>query len=174
MYQFTAGHCVESPLNDNWSTLFTDGSSHVIGARHNSIFGAAGDMAILRINNVPGWDPENWVHVTSGPDTTQNTTYSILSEGFSHIGMRICTTGAFYGRSDCGEVTELGLTMSYGGRTVTNLGRGNFCGTQGDSGAPMYASHRAYGLQVAGFSECDSVYQVIIAAESQMNVNIIH
>ena len=174
MYMFTAGHCVKSPYTDNWSTKFTDGSWHVIGSRHNSIFGNGGDMAILRINNVPGWSPDNWVHVTSGPDTTTNQTYTITSERYSVIGMRICTTGAFYGASDCGVVTSLGVTVSYGGKTVKGLGRGTFCGTSGDSGAPMYASHRAYGLQVAGFSECDSLYQGISAAESKMNVNVIH
>jgi hypothetical protein len=174
LYQFTAGHCVESPFDDSWSAVFTNGSTHVIGARHNSVFGANGDMAILKINNVAGWAPENWVHVTTGPDTAVNTEYPITAEGSSVIGMRICTTGGMYGRSDCGTVTQLGVTASYGGQTVNDLGRGDFCGTGGDSGAPMYASKRAYGLQVAGFSECDSLYQGIISAENQMNVDVIH
>ncbi|HEU4426303.1 MAG TPA: hypothetical protein VFR67_27505 [Pilimelia sp.] len=63
---------------------------------------------------------------------------------------------------------------TYNGVTVRGLGRGSFCGTGGDSGAPMYASHVAYGLQVAGLSECDSLYQGIRASEDAMNVNVLH
>ncbi|KYF97237.1 hypothetical protein BE20_36170 [Sorangium cellulosum] len=173
LYQFTAGHC--APGNtDDWSTRFTDNSSHVIGSVWHWEWHKGGDMAILRIKNPGGWDPEPWVHVTSGPDTTTNTTYTIKSDNTSVLGMRICTTGAFYGRSDCGYVTQLGVTATYGGVTVRKLGRGSFCGTGGDSGAPMYASHVAYGLQVAGYSECDSLYQGIRAAESVLNVNVLH
>lgn len=173
LYQFTAGHCAF--LNfDNWSTRFTDGSSHVVGPVWNWAWHKGGDMAILRINNVPGWNPKPWVYVTSGADTTTNTAYTIASDNKSVLGMRICTTGAFYGRSDCGRVTQLGVTATYGGVTVRNLGRGSFCGTGGDSGAPMYAKHVAYGLQVAGYSECDSLYQGIRAAETVLNVNVLH
>jgi hypothetical protein len=175
LYQFTAGHCIAGGFTDNWSTRFTNGSSHVIGPRHNHRFASSGDMAILRINNPSGWQlPRAVVYVTSGPDTTADQTYHISSDGTSSVGMRICTTGGSYGRSDCGTVTQLGVTATYNGVTVRGLGRGSFCGTGGDSGAPMYASHVAYGLQVAGFSECDSLYQGIQASEDAMNVNVLH
>jgi hypothetical protein len=174
LYQFTAGHCVAGGFTDSWSTRFTNGSTHVVGPRHNSRFASNGDMAILRINNPAGWTPRAWVYVTAGPDTTTDTTYHLSSDGASTVGMRICTTGAFFGRSDCGTVTQLGVTATYGGVTVTGLGRGSFCGTGGDSGAPMYASHVAFGLQTAGFSQCDSLYQGITAAENAMNVNVLH
>ncbi|WP_437965532.1 S1 family peptidase [Sorangium sp. So ce260] len=173
LYQFTAGHCADGNVDD-WSTRFTDGSSHVIGPVWHWQWHNGGDMAILRIKNVSGWDPEPWVFVTSGPDTTTNTAYKITSDHTSVLGMRICTTGAFYGRSDCGYVSQLGVTATYGGVTVKKLGRGSFCGMGGDSGSPMYAKHVAYGLQVAGYSECDSLYQGIRAAESMLNVNVLH
>jgi hypothetical protein len=174
LYQFTAGHCVAGGFTDTWYTHFPNGSVHAIGPRHNHRFSGSGDMAILRINNPTGWHPRAWVYVTSGPDTTTDTTYHLSSDGTSVVGMRICTTGAFFGRSDCGTVTQLGVTATYLGVTVRGLGRGSFCGTGGDSGAPMYASHVAYGLQVAGFSRCDSLYQGIHAAENAMNVNVLH
>ena len=173
LYQFTAGHCAPNHYS-NWSTKFTDGSSHVVGPVWTWWWHGGGDMAILRINNVPGWNPKAWVYVTDGPDTTADSTYHISSDKLSVLGMRICTTGAYYGRSDCGYVTQLGLTMTYDNVTVHHLGRASFCGTQGDSGSPMYALHVAYGLQVAGFSECDSVYQGIRAAETVLNVNVLH
>jgi hypothetical protein len=173
LYQFTAGHCAY--LNyTNWSTRFTNNSVHVIGPVWTWWWYSGGDMAILRINNVPGWNPQPWVLVTNGPDTTANSTYPIKSDKLSVLGMRICTTGAYYGRSDCGYVTQLNVTATYGGVTVKKLGRGSFCGTGGDSGAPMYAKHVAYGLQVAGYSECDSLYQGIRAAETKLNVNVLH
>jgi hypothetical protein len=173
LYQLTAGHCAYQHYSD-WSTRFTDNSSHVVGPVWHWEWNSAGDMSILLINNVPGWNPQPWVNVTSGPDTTAGTTYDITSDSTSVLGMRICTTGAFYGRNECGYVTELDVTATYDGVTVDNLGRGSFCGTSGDSGSPMYASHAAYGLQVAGYSECDSLYQGIQAAESILNVNVLH
>ncbi|HEU4422687.1 MAG TPA: S1 family peptidase [Pilimelia sp.] len=173
LYQFTAGHCAYQNYTD-WSTRFTDNSVHVVGPVWTWWWYSGGDFAILRINNVPGWNPKAWVNVTAGPDTTADSTYHISSDNYSVLGMRICTTGAFYGRSDCGYVTQLDVTATYGGVTVHHLGRASFCGTGGDSGSPMYAQHKAYGLQVAGYSECDSLYQGIKAAETKLNVNVLH
>jgi hypothetical protein len=174
LYQFTAGHCMDGGDNDSWSTRFTDDSVHVIGPLWHWKWHGAGDMAIVRINNVPGWNPKGWVHVTSGPDTTSDTTYHISSDNFSVIGMRICSTGSYYGRSDCGYVTHLGVTVTYEGVTVHNLGRSSACGTNGDSGAPMYALHVAHGILLGGYSECQSFYQGIRAAEEALNVDVVH
>lgn len=173
MYQFTAGHCAVGNT-DTWSTRVVDQSELVIGPIHNSRFGSGGDMAIMRVLNIPDLRPVGWLNVTGGPDTFADEKYALPSDSTTVIGMRMCTAGAFYGRSDCGTVTQKGVTATYNGRTVTDLGRGTFCGTGGDSGAPMFASHVAYGLQTAGFSECDSLYQGIAAAESAMNVNVEH
>lgn len=177
LYQFTAGHCANGgALVDNWSTLFTDASSHVVGPVHHWYWWKEGDMAILRINNVPGWNPKAWVNVTSGPDTTADSTYHIGSDHTSVVGMRICSTGASFGRSDCGEVIHLGVTLTYDGVTVHQLGRSSSCGKKGDSGGPMYALHVAYGLIVAGpgGGGCGIYYQGIRAAETKMNVDVLH
>jgi hypothetical protein len=174
LYQFTAGHCAFFGGVDNWSTSFTDLTDHVIGPVWHWKWHGGGDMAILRIDNVPGWNPKAWVTVTDGPDTTADATYHISSDQRSVLGMRICTTGASYGNSDCGFVTQLGLTATFDGVTTHQLGRASFCGTGGDSGSPMYSFHVAYGLQTAGFSECDSVYQGIRSAEAELNVNVLH
>ncbi len=173
LYQFTAGHCGAASVA-NWSTQFTDGSTHVVGPVGLLEWSSAGDMAILLILNVPGWNPQPWVNVTSGPDTVADSQYPITADDLSVVGMRICTTGASFGRTDCGTVTELDLTVDEDGVTVNHLGRGSFCGVEGDSGAPMYASHVALGLQTAGFSECDSLYQGIRAAENELNVDVLH
>jgi hypothetical protein len=173
-YQFTAGHCGQASLGP-WATQFTDGSGHFVGPIWHWEWNAGGDEAIMLVNNPAGWQlPSATVDVTAGPNTTEDQNYAISSENFSVLGQRICTTGAFLGFSSCGVVTELELTTTYGGVTVNHLGRGTFCGVGGDSGAPMYASHVAFGLQVAGFSECDSIYQGILAAESVLNVNVLN
>ncbi|MPZ27980.1 MAG: hypothetical protein GEV12_16620 [Micromonosporaceae bacterium] len=173
LYQFTAGHCASLGGTDNWSTKFTDLSNHVVGPVWHWKWHGGGDMAIMRINNVPGWNPKAWVNVTNGPDTTADSTYHISSDKLSVLGMRICITGASFGNSDCGFVTQLGVTATYGGVTVHNLGRGSYCRTGGDSGAPMYSLHTAYGLHVAG-SGCDGFYQSIRSAEVKLNVNVLH
>jgi len=171
LYQLTAGHC--RGANVNWGTRFAGGSYHVIGPFHNAVVGSRGDAGILRVRNPAGWNARAWVFVTAGPDTSRNEAYPILREGTSVVGMRICTTGAFYGRSDCGTVTHLNASIDYGnGVVVRGLGRGNFCGRGGDSGAPMYAGNTAYGIQVAGYRECDSLYQGIRGAEDLMNVDV--
>jgi hypothetical protein len=176
LYLFTAGHCGSVAGGLMWQTQTYDGTGwdHDIGKTWHWYWGSQGDMAIVRIDAAFLWDPQPWVNVTSGPDTTENETYHIASDKTSVIGMRICTTGSYWGNSDCGFVTQVGMTGTYDGVTVHNLGRGSFCGTQGDSGAPMYAQHVAFGLQVAGFAPCDSVYQGIKAAETKLNVNVLH
>jgi hypothetical protein len=176
-YLFTAGHCGEaSGTTANWTTKTYGGSAinYIIGPVWHWEWNSGGDMGIIRINNVTWWNPKPWVFVTDGPDSNRDETYHISSDNLSVLGMRICTTGAKYGRTDCGFVTQIGVTVTYGGVTVKHLGRGSFCGVQGDSGSPMYALHVAYGLQVSGFSECDSLYQSIRIAEQKLNVNVLH
>jgi streptogrisin C len=173
LYQFTAGHCAARDRN-NWVTTFTDGTVHTIGPVHNHRWSTVGDMAILRVNNPAGWDPRAWVFVTASEDTTRDETYHISADNFSTLGQRVCTTGAALGHSDCGTVTELDVTFTAEGVTVGGLGRANFCAIGGDSGAPVYASHTAYGIVSARDGECNSLYQGIREAEDLMNVNVAH
>jgi hypothetical protein len=175
LYQLTAGHCGQADLGP-WGTQFTNGSAHLVGPIHHWEWNSGGDEAIMLVNNPAGWQlPSGTVNVTAGPQTTADPNYAIKSEDFSVLGQRICTTGSFLGFSNCGTVTELDDTETYGGVTVSHLGRASLCAVPGDSGAPMYARHVAFGLLVAGFvGACDTFYQGILAAESVLNVNILH
>jgi len=183
LYQFTAGHCVtEGGFTGTWSTKFPDGSSHAIGAVHNYMLGAGGDMAILNISNPNGWMlPQGWVYVMAGPNTTLNERYPITSAQYSTQGARICESGAITG-TVCGTVISLGRTVCVGNPLpctwVNNLGEASFCGQQGDSGAPVFASHQAFGLVSAEeynlSGNCvGTFYQGIIAAANAMNVNVV-
>jgi hypothetical protein len=174
LYQFTAGHCALGGHTGTWSTAFANREPHAIGAIGSRFrVGSAGDEAVMAVANPAGWQARAWVYVTASPFTARDEQYTIGADGGSVIGMRICTTGAFYGRTDCGVVQRLGVTVTYSsGQTVTGLGEGNICGTGGDSGAPVYANHIAYGLQVAGFAECGTYFQGIRGAENALNVDV--
>jgi streptogrisin C len=183
LYLLTAGHCAVEDGTGTWGTYFPGGSVHAIGTVHHYLFGASGDEAILNINNPSGWRlPQGWVYVTAGPNTTRNERYPISSAQYSTQGARICETGAATGHSICGIVVRLGVTSCYGGlpcRVVNNLGEASFCGNPGDSGAPVFAAHQAFGLVTTGAADlvngysCVTYYQGINGAANAMNVNIV-
>ncbi|MEV0457370.1 S1 family peptidase [Catellatospora methionotrophica] len=177
-YIVTAGHCAMGNLG-TWSSKNAALTPKAIGPVHHWIFDTyIGDMAIIRISDTSiatGWDPRPWVMVTYSPQTNQNTAYHIAEDKMSLFGMRVCTTGMATRVTNCGIVIELGLTANLGGLTMRNLGRTTNCSKPGDSGAPMFASHVAYGILVGGVEDdCDTVYQGIRTAERELNVNILH
>jgi hypothetical protein len=172
-YAFTAGHCGIDTAGP-WHTNFTDGSDHVIGDTWHAILSTErGDESIIAINNVPGWNPQARVNVTASAFTTSDPKYFIKATGWSVVGQRICTTGAFSGASTCGTVTELDFSYEAEGFEFDHAGLTDICATHGDSGAPMYASHIALGILVAGSDDCDTAYDGIRNAESRLNVNVI-
>ncbi len=169
-YAMTAGHCG----GGTWTTQFSDGTAHVIGARHSGVFGASGDAEIITVNNPAGWSARAWVLVEASADTARDESYNIAGVGGSTVGMRLCKTG-YSGNTACGVVTRLGVSVNYGGTVVNNLGEANFCVIPGDSGGPNYASHLAYGLTsgyVVGASPCRSFYQGAAGAAALLNVRI--
>jgi hypothetical protein len=180
-YLLTAGHCVVGGYTDEWSADFANGQGHVIGKVHNFRFDTSGDMAILRINNPTGWNPQPWVYVTASSSTTKSfsTTedpdYLIINDGWSAplLHQRVCKTGAFGGTS-CGNVEEIGAARTYDGVTVKGLARASYCRTGGDSGGPVFVGHVAYGIHVAGEGACMGYYQGIHGIEKAMNVHVLH
>lgn len=180
LYQFTAGHCHVMARSGTWYTRFVDGTPHDIGPVHNAVWSLDGDMAILRVDNPEGWRARAWVFVTDGPDTARNETYNIARDGTSESGLGVCVTGARWGRSMCGNVQELNQTVEYCDATgticriVRHLARSTLCGVAGDSGAPVFNRHTAYGLLVAGDGSCNTYYQGISGAEDALNVSVSH
>ena len=173
LYMMTAGHCGDG-AQGVWWTNFPNNTAHNLGSTWHWEWNSGGDMSIISIDNVAGWSPRGWVEVTAGPFTTAAPQYPITSTDWSVVGQRVCTTGSFFGRSDCGVVEELSVTATYGDVTVNNLAQTNLCGIPGDSGAPIYSSNVAYGMLVAGTpGECDILYQGIRGAEGVLNVKLI-
>ncbi len=188
LYMFTAGHCPWAGGASTWWTKFTDGKKHDLGPAWNGIWSDVGDMGILQITNEAGWKPRAWTIVYSSSDTNYNAEYSITDDKYSTRYQRICLTGAS-SYSDCGTVTDLGQTETYGvystqgvwrQETVKGLGKvADECGAQGDSGGPQYANHFAFGITVAGrgsaiTGDCVVFYQGIKEAEDLMHVNVAH
>lgn len=187
LYQFTAGHCVaDRGGNSPWYTLWTDGSRHDIGPRHNWEYSGDGDMAILRVTNPGGWDARAWVNVTSSFVTDANSEYRIQRDATSEQGQRVCATGSFYGKSDCGTVLDLGVSStSRDGVTVRGLAQSSICVRGGDSGEPVFNYGTALGIMSfyspnAGnasrvcYPNGAMLYQGIRGAENLMNVNVSH
>lgn len=182
LYAFTAGHCVDdNPSSTIYQTHFSDGSVHNIGPRHNFVLSGTGDMAIIRVTNEAGWRARAWVYVraSTGQDgvagTSRDESYPIWADDVSSDEMRICKSGIGQSTS-CGRVKELGVTVHYDNENVTvgGLARTSYCSLGGDSGAPVFASNRAYGIHVAGADGCVAFYQGIREAENLMNVNVAH
>jgi len=182
LYLLTAGHCAAVAPNSTWSTKFANNSVHNIGKPWNWKFGAAGDMAILSINNEPGWNPQPWVYVTAsngGYPTVTNSAYTIKKTGLSGglIGTYLCKTGQTSGTS-CGKLQAVGVTVTYsGGPTVHGLGKAAIKVCKGDSGGPVYVKHVAYGLVSGGLisGNCGTTmyYQGVKGAATAMNVNVL-
>ncbi|MBN1193645.1 MAG: hypothetical protein JXA36_08165 [Coriobacteriia bacterium] len=173
LYQLTAGHCRTFDNTNLWWTYFTTGSQHNLGPFETSVINGFGDVGSIKILNSSGWDPRSWVFVTGGPDTTSNHQYRIRDDATPQVGNRICITGAFYGRSDCGDVTETAHCCP-GNPPVGALIRANYCSTNGDSGAPTFAVNTAYGIHKGAYSACDTYGSRAQVAEQALDVHITH
>lgn len=175
LYLITAGHCLQNKYS-TWSTKFADLSVHHLGPVWHWENNSQADMGIIRLTNPTGWSPKGWVQVTWSFDTTADDTYHISADKYSVLGMRICTTGSYWGMSDCGKVEELDVSIDWGDFTTHHLGLSSVCAKKGDSGAPMYALHNAYGIMIGGPDDasCETVYQGIKATETKLNVNVLH
>jgi hypothetical protein len=175
---FTAGHCVSGLGATVHSSRFADGvTSKTLGVTGANQWGSGGDMALVEIDDPNGWQVRNWVNVgasgsnggVSGSVAKQD--YRINGDSESVFGMRICRTGVGSGTS-CGKVNGLGVTLTYGGVTVNDLGRASYCRAGGDSGGPVYAENVAYGIHVAGSATCTGYYQGIHGAENALGADV--
>lgn len=152
-YLSTAGHCVNGRFG-TWTTHFSNGSSHDIGAPHNLL----NDFGILRINNPGGWSPGPYV------ETQSDQTYPITSYGSSGVGAHTCLSGGFTA-SNCGQITG-GLATREG---IPNTYRANYCSQGGDSGGSVFGGNRARGSHLGAYSGCDTFF-FSAAAFSGLNV----
>lgn len=172
LYFLTAGHCRTFDNTNQWFTFLATGNEKVLGPFHNHYDSGFGDAGIIRVLDETGWVPRSWVFVTGGSETNSNHQYRIRSDADPTQGQRICITGAFFGRSDCGVVTNPDYCCTPGGGRL----RASYCSVDGDSGGPVYATNTAFGVHEGRLSIglCDAVATRARVAEDLMNVNITH
>jgi hypothetical protein len=182
LYALTAGHCVRDFPGATWFANFPNGEGHAIGLGHsaNPPGDATTDAGIIAINDpsATGWAPRAEVLVLAsdangGPGTTYDETYAIAGTGTSSFGMRVCKAGAAFGTS-CGIVFALNVTGPTG---VTGMAEANYHGGHGDSGAPVFAGHIAYGLHqshdpTSTADSWDSFYVGITHATGALKVHV--
>jgi streptogrisin C len=168
-YVLTAGHCGAIGTEVR-AYQPTTGAYHVIGSVHNRVDDDFDDFAIVRINNVPGWAPRNWVYVHGSADTVINPDYTITGVSTSLVGTRVCLSGANSG-TDCGDVVELDWNGPSG------FARAEYCSESGDSGGPVYSNHKARGIHigfVTGQNDCfHRLFQGVTEAADIMNVHVV-
>jgi hypothetical protein len=173
LYIMTAGHCGRDRPSATWSTRFANGKLKAIGQIHNPrrVWGLDGDMAIIAVEDPPGWNTRAWVFVAEGGQTARDPDYPIRSDGVATRG-RVCMSGAVTG-THCGNVWGTNATPLLDGRFIGGLTSATYRSRDGDSGGPVYAYHVAYGLNV-GFIPATSLsyFQPVRDAENTMNVDI--
>jgi streptogrisin C len=168
-YVMTAGHCGVI------GTVFSayqpaNGRFHTVGPVHNRSVANNDDYSIVTINNVPGWDPRNWVYVHASSDTVQDPDYTITGIATSPVGTRVCISGSTSG-TDCGDVVEINWNGSGG------FARARYCSDPGDSGGPIYSGHRARGIHVGVVpgheGDClNALFQGVTEAANELNVHV--
>lgn len=129
-YLTTAAHCIDEGGSDTWSTRFTDGSIHNIGALHNR----NNELAILKIANPDGWRPGPYIRLLT------NNRYTIRDDSASPLNQSVSMSG-FSSGGDSGKVVTAYGTW-YG---VPNSYMATYCGSRGDSGGPVFWNGIAYG-----------------------------
>jgi len=187
LYQLTAGHCTRNRENV-WRTRFPNNSVHDIGAVHNCRAGrgpanncsqGGADYAILRVNNPSGWSQgRGWVFVRASgshdgvPGTNRDPSYEMRNVSRVSEGWRVCKSGRH--STSCGRIFDLGYSYTSGsGYSYAYLARARYCWRGGDSGAPVYAYHNAYGIHQGGISEsCTGYFQSIVDAQNGLNVDV--
>lgn len=176
-YVLTAGHCLAQDGGQKWQTRFANGTLHDIGYKHSYNWSSSGDYGLIGIENPTGWSIGSpgyvWVDGVPG-QTSQNSFYTISSDGYASAGQVICnssgpvlTTGF---HTSCGTVQSGYHTDSDG---VSGLIEVYACAVAGSSGGPYYKNNIAYGTEVAGNTNnaCDQLYE---PAPNEMSASGVH
>jgi streptogrisin C len=174
-YVLTAGHCGSG----TWLHTFS-GAAHVIGATHSSRDSGDVDGMLININNVSGWNPQNWVIHGAFAGLPRDESFAITSvagNGEQTTGHYLCRTGYASG-TQCGAIVITGARLG----NNTDLVGIRACAVGGDSGGPVYehSTHKAFGIHVGSSDPgpCDpslpevAYYSRIASIQNALNVNV--
>ncbi|MFT3696055.1 MAG: S1 family peptidase [Kofleriaceae bacterium] len=174
-YILFAGHCVQE-AGGEWFGHYANGSSHVIGNGGVFEVDAGGDFSALRLSDAGSWHPRPWIVVQKGPSSSYIPRYTIKANSGSRAGTRVCHTGITSG-THCGTIKKVEQTITYDGvHAIGHMVKTNYCGKPGDSGGPVFASHKAFGIHDAGAADgsCISYYMPIGRVESSTKTRVVH
>jgi streptogrisin D len=134
-YFLTAGHCTRG--SSSWNN-----GSVTLGTTAGSSF-PGNDYGIVRYTNTT-------ITKTGGVGSQD-----ITSAGTPAVGTTVYRRGSTTGTRS-GRVTALNSTVNYAEGSVSGLIRTTVCAQPGDSGGPLYAGTRAYGLTSGGSGNCST------------------
>jgi hypothetical protein len=142
-YVLTAGHCLKS-FAEGWSSRYANLSLHWVGDV-NSIMFPAFDFGAIKVLSAAWGTPKPWVY--RAPPLSAWETYPIKGTATAVLGSFVCHTGATSGGS-CGVVSDTNSFVSYGneGFVVGAVTVSGGISCKGDSGGPVFAYKKAYGL----------------------------
>jgi hypothetical protein len=150
-YIVTAGHCTYFDTG-KWSADDADGYNHPIGSPISSDVNARGDFGVIKVNS-RWWNESSWQPMVARWGNSLG--YRINGQGRSFVGMSMCKTGVVTGNR-CGTVLEVDITTIFDDfpGQAGNMTHTNVCGSPGDSGGPITAKHRAFGINSGAIGQC--------------------
>lgn len=169
LFLTTAGHCFDG-LGVGVYGYYSQQGTKQYGNLHRKYNATNGDMAIATIASTFG--PQGRIIVNSSGDTVRDESYYIASDARPRNGWRVCITGGYSTNTDCGTIADESF---YDANTAQWFARANYCNMfGGDSGAPVYAGHTAYGLHTGAASECDNILTTVDFVEPTLGVDVVY
>lgn len=156
----TAGHCLTAAGFNPWQWWWTSNANGatrpVRGAAQGWWYGGGhADHAVLSVD-YGAENPQNWVYAKA---TSPAYTITSSAPGPALWGTYLCKSGRTSGHM-CGTVLSPFQTVTYkSGVTVKGMVKATIFTCKGDSGGPVYASHKAYGITSGStleFGSCGS------------------
>lgn len=182
-YMVTAGHCL-SEYSSSGSTWYSYNSTpYIFDIGTQTIYNdtTSGDYGAFHISAVSS-EPGIFIQDDQNPpaSATRTTSYSITGSASAVAGQYLCKAG-YVGHTACGQVISSDSTTPNGllhSLYISLIGSDHYA-CPGDSGGPIVANNRAYGLVIQGnpfatVGSCFNSYyaQKIGPALSGMNLHL--
>ncbi|MBO9534621.1 MAG: hypothetical protein J7513_16730 [Solirubrobacteraceae bacterium] len=165
----TAGHCWHGREGEQIGLLDPDGQHRrLLGTASDANWGfggpvpvtdaakraaANGDTGLISLSPSADMRSRIWVRkapASSASHPRQSTSYVIRGSQRNMQNAVVCFSGAVSG-TRCGKVSAVGVSvLSHGTHKVTHLAAARVVSQPGDSGAPFFKAHRAFGVLSGG------------------------
>lgn len=158
-FVITAGHCLARDSGP-WAAQTSNGYQNELGYQEGFYYGnEEADAGLIRVLN-SNWWVKNWGWrgniVFWGPPANPpeiiNPSSPITGSASSVVGEYVCHSGRTWG-SSCGTVKQLNAKTSYenGKVLLSHMTKvEGDCGTEGDSGGPVFNGYYAVGIWSGG------------------------